>query len=313
MDNLIILDSENSVVKKQKTDLATTVSTFLKNFLSENTRCAYTTDFYDFAAFLEVRNIRLNGPHEITKDHVIDYRDSIINHYAPNTVHRKLSSLSSLFKELINAKLMDENPALGVKRPKAKSIRPKTGLSDSELESICEFYDGVTTQSLQNKTILTFLAYTGCRISEVVNVRVCDIRTENDIKVVIIKGKGSKIRKIPLHPKLWSTLKELMRRREKIEDDYIFTAVKKRLDSPIRRESVHEMLKKTLLALDMDIDKTLHSFRRGVISNLLENGHRIESVAEVSGHSNINTTKGYLVREEKIEDNPLLSLNFKKS
>jgi len=71
------------------------------------------------------------------------------------------------------------------------------------------------------------------------------------------------------------------------------------------------MLKKTLLSIGLDFNKTIHSFRRGVISNLLENGHRIESVAKISGHSNINTTKDYLVREEKIEDNPLLSLNFK--
>lgn len=108
-------------------------------------------------------------------------------------------------------------------------------------------------------------------------------------------------------------MRELIRRREKIVEDYLFTAVQKELDSPIRHHSVHEMLKKTLMKLGMDINKTLHSFRREVISNLLENGHRIESVAEFSGHSNINTTKGYLVREEKIEENPLLSLNFKKS
>jgi len=52
-------------------------------------------------------------------------------------------------------------------------------------------------------------------------------------------------------------------------------------------------------------------FSQGGISNLLENGHRIESVAEVLAHSNINTTKSYLVRKEKIENNPLLSLNLR--
>ncbi|MCB9063278.1 MAG: tyrosine-type recombinase/integrase [Halobacteriovoraceae bacterium] len=313
MDDLIILDSKNLENVKQKADLETTISHFLKNFLSDNTRMAYTTDFYDFAAFLNLQGIRLKGPHEINMGHIIDYRDSLDGVYAPNTIHRKLSSLSSLFNKLVNAKLMSENPVLGVDRPKAIAIRDKTGLSDAEIDQICEFYDGKTIQSLNNKAILTFLSYTGCRISEAINVRVSDIREKNDVRVVLIHGKGSKIRKIPIHPKLWSVLKELMRRREKIEDDYIFTAVQKNIASPIRRHSVHAMLKKTLMSLGMDIDKTLHSFRRGVISNLLENGHRIESVAEVSGHSNINTTKGYLVREEKIEDNPLLSLNFKKS
>jgi site-specific recombinase XerD len=47
-----------------------------------------------------------------------------------------------------------------------------------------------------------------------------------------------------------------------------------------------------------------------VISNLLENGARIESVAELAGHANINTTQRYNVRKEEIEDNPLLSLRY---
>jgi site-specific recombinase XerD len=317
MDKLIVLNSQNDLETSLdyfqgiNSDLTNIVSTYLKNFLSDNTRSAYTTDFLDFALFLDNEKIVIRGPHEITRDHIIDYRDSILEVYAPNTISRKLSSLSSLFKELINAKLMNENPVTGIKRPQAISIRPKTGLTDLEINQICDFYDGVSIQSLQNKTLLTFLSFTGCRISEVVGIKVSDIRSENDIKVVIINGKGSKIRKIPLNPKLWIVLKELISRRNKIEDEYIFTAVQKKFSSPIRRNSVHEMLKKTLLALNMDIDKTLHSFRRSVISNLLENGHRIESVADVSGHSNINTTKGYLVREEKMEDNPLLSLNFK--
>lgn len=311
MDDSLILKSQNNLEHTKKSDLSSIVNTYLKNFLSHNTRMAYTTDFFDFAAFLQINGHHIDGPHQITKDHIIEYRDSIIDNYAPNTIHRKLSSLSSLFNELIQAKLMGENPVIGVQRPKAIAIREKTGLSDDEINRICNFYDGKSIQSLQNKALLTFLSYTGCRISEVISVRLSDIKTENDIKVVIIKGKGAKIRKIPLHPKLWVVLKELIRRREKIEEDYIFTAVQKKLTSPIRRHSVHNMLKKTILALGLNIDKTLHSFRRGVISNLLENGHRIECVAEVSGHSNINTTKGYLVREEKMEDNPLLSLNFK--
>jgi len=47
-----------------------------------------------------------------------------------------------------------------------------------------------------------------------------------------------------------------------------------------------------------------------VISNLLENGARIESVAELAGHVNINTTQRYNVRKEELEDNPLLALRY---
>jgi len=311
MDLIYISKNENSLAPFKNKKLTDTVSQFLSNFLSENTRVAYTTDFFDFVAYLHGRNIEVSGPSEITRQHVIDYRDYIRGEFAPNTVHRKLSSLSSLFAELQNANLVDLNPVKGIKRPQAISLRPKTGLSDAEINEICAYYNGETIGSLQNKVLLTFLSYTGCRISEVTHIKASDIVFENDIPIVVINGKGAKIRKIPLHAKLWVVLKELIQRREKSGDDFIFTAIQKNYSTPLRRSSVHKMLKKTLLSLGMDFNKTLHSFRRGVISNLLENGHRIESVAEVSGHSNINTTKGYLVREEKMEDNPLLSLSFK--
>ena len=312
MDELIKNDRplSNNLAQDQA-DLTATVSTYLRNFLSENTRMAYTADFLDFVAYLKLYDIKITHPSQITKDHIIGFRDFLIGTCAPNTLQRKLSSLSSLFNELVSAKIMADNPCLGVSRPKAVPIRPKLGLTDSEIDALCNFYDEKSLGSLQNKTLLTFLSYTGCRISEVVGVRVSDIKTENDIKVLLINGKGSKMRKIPIHPKLWVCLKELITRRERVDDDYVFGSIQKKLDTPLSRQAVHKMLKKTLMALGFDVDKTLHSFRRGVISNLLESGHRIESVAKVSGHSNINTTKGYLVREEKIEDNPLLSLKFK--
>jgi integrase len=49
--------------------------------------------------------------------------------------------------------------------------------------------------------LLTFLSYTGARISEVLNARVSGIKDESDTKIVITKEKGPKIRKTPLHPK----------------------------------------------------------------------------------------------------------------
>jgi len=81
-------------------------------------------------------------------------------------------------------------------------------------------------------------------------------------------------------------------------------------DEPMRRQSVGELLKTTLRRLKLDTGRSLHSSRRTVISNLLENGARIESVAELAGHANINTTAKYNVRKEELEDNPLLSLRY---
>jgi site-specific recombinase XerD len=61
----------------------------------------------------------------------------------------------------------------------------------------------------------------------------------------------------------------------------------------------------------MGTSRSLHSSRRTVISNLLQAGARLESVANLAGHSSVNTTLRYQVRTEKLEDNPLLTFKYR--
>lgn len=294
--------------KNQK--LMKIVSNFLQNFLSDHTRSAYAIDFRSFAKSLEERGRILNGPEDVTRNDAIEFRNFLKDIYAPKTIHRKLSSLSSLFKELQNAQIIELNPFIGVKRPKAINVKNPKGFSDEEVKMICNYYSEDKILDLNKKAILIFLCYTGCRVTEAVNAKVKDISQDDGIYTILISGKGAKIRRIPLHPKVYRVLSSLIERREKEPGDYIFTAVFKKSKSGMRRESIYRLLKRTLIELGLNPNRSLHSFRRTVISNLLENGHRIESVAEISGHSDINTTKGYLVRGEKLEDSPLLTLNY---
>ena len=292
--------------------LSQTVQTYLSNFLSERTREAYEGDFKDFGAFIAKTFGAISHPKDITKTHVISYRDHLREKYSPTSINRKMSALSSLFRELQGARLLDINPVEGVKRPQSIPKRPRLGFSDDEVNRILDSHDSTTLQGLSTKAVLSFLLYTGCRISEALAVKVSDIEDRGNLKVVIIRGKGDKIRTLPLHPKLLKNLLELTQRRQKGQGEYLFTRVKGEgaEDEPMRRQSVGELLKTTLRRLKLDTGRSLHSSRRTVISNLLENGARIESVAELAGHANINTTARYNVRKEELEDNPLLSLRY---
>ena len=193
-----------------------------------------------------------------------------------------MSVLSSLFTELQGARIVDINPVEGVKRPQSIPRRPRLGFSDEEVNRILDSHDGATLQGLNTKAVLSFLLYTGCRISEALAVRVSDIEDRGNLRVVVIRGKGDKIRTLPLHPKLLKTLMELISLRQKGQGDYLFTRVKGEGGDgePMRRQSVGELLKTTLRRLKLDTGRSLHSSRRTVISNLLENGARIESVAK---------------------------------
>ena len=272
----------------------------------------YQADFKDFGEFVARTFGPISHPRDVTKTHVISYRDYLREKYSPTSINRKMSALASLFRELQGARIVDHNPVEGVKRPQSIPKRARLGFSDEEVNRILDSHETTTVQGLSTRAILSFLLYTGCRISETLAVKVSDIEDRGNLKVIVIRGKGEKIRTLPLHPKLLKVVLELIERRGKQPGDHLFTRVKgKGADNePMRRQSVGELLKATLRRLRLDQNRSLHSSRRTVISNLLENGARIESVAELAGHANINTTQRYNVRQEDIEDNPLLSLRY---
>lgn len=314
--DLVSQENPNSsqIVTPRTEHLSQVVEQYLSNFLSDRTREAYQTDFRDFGAFVSKTFGTFQHPKEITKTHVIAYRDHLRESYSPTSINRKMSALSSLFKELQGARIVDINPVEGIKRPKSVAKRPRLGFTDSEVNRILECYPTDTVQGLNHRAVLSFLLFTGCRISEALAVRVSDVEDRGNVKVVHLRGKGDKLRTLPLHPKLLKNVLELISRRQKQNTDYLFTRVKGAGDEseqePLRRQSVGELLKTTLRKLGLDTARSLHSSRRTVISNLLENGARIESVATLAGHANINTTQRYNIRVEAIEDNPLLTLRY---
>ncbi len=311
-----LVNQENATVSVTLTQvdnhLAAVIKEYLSNFLSDRTREAYESDFKDFGKFVSENFGVMAHPRDVTKTHVIAYRDYLREKYSPTSINRKMSALASLFRELQGARIVDVNPVEGVKRPKSVARRPRLGFTDEEVNQILDSHDTRTLQGISTKAILSFLLYTGCRISEALAVRVSDIEDRGNLKVVLIRGKGDKLRTLPLHPKLLKTVLELIERRGKQGPEFLFTRVKGTGldDEPMRRQSVGELLKTTLRRLSLDTGRSLHSSRRTVISNLLENGARIESVATLAGHANINTTQRYNVRQEDIEDNPLLTLRY---
>jgi site-specific recombinase XerD len=309
---LVPVTHGSELAAQENATLSAVIKDYLANFLSDRTREAYEGDFRDFGKFISKTFGPVSHPRDITKTQVIAYRDFLREKYSPTSINRKMSALSSLFYELQGARLVDINPVEGVKRPQSIARRPRLGFTDDEVNRILESHNPTTLQGLSTKAILSFLLYTGCRISEALAVRVSDIEDRGNLKVVIIRGKGDKIRTLPLHPKLLKVVLELIERRSKTPSDYLFTRLKGHGfdNEPMRRQSVGELLKATLRRLQLDTGRSLHSSRRTVISNLLENGARIESVATLAGHANINTTQRYNVRQEDIEDNPLLTLRY---
>ena len=90
------------------------------------------------------------------------------------------------------------------------------------------------------------------------------------------------------------------------DDDLIFTSKGK----PFNRNVVLRTLKKRAIELGIKNELGTHSFRRAVATTLDEQGIPVEQIAKALGHKNINTTKKYIKRKDKIEESPLLKLSY---
>lgn len=292
--------------------LESTIQTFLSNFMSHRTQEAYVSDWREFFVFLEGRGEIVFHPNDVTENHVIHYRDHLREKFSPTTINRKLSALSSLYSRLKEEQLVKINPVAGLRRPKAIVKRRRTGFLDSEVNQILESLDITTTKGLNDKALLSFLFFTGSRVSEALSVKVKDIEVQEGMPVVHLKGKGEKIRTLPI-VKAWGLVDELIQRREKKPEDYLFTPVRLKENVRMTRVGVHKLIKCHLKRLGIDSSRSAHSVRRTVISNLLESGERLELVQKVAGHASPNVTlRCYNVREEPLSKNPLLNLRYKE-
>jgi integrase/recombinase XerD len=158
----------------------------------------YQLDITDFSSF-----VGIHRPEEfrlITRAHVIAWRKDVERRQlAPSTIRRKLSALSSLFEYLCERNAVTHNPVKGVKRPRANNNEGTTpALSDDQARAILQAPPANTLKGARDRAILATLLYHGIRREELCTLRVRDYQRREGILHFRIKGKGDKVRFIPV-------------------------------------------------------------------------------------------------------------------
>ena len=291
---------------------------WLSNHLSAGTRSIYASSLKEFGQFLSSRNFKFSHPKDIKPNHIIAYRDWLLaEDNANKTVNRKLSALSSLFKELRHEQVIPLNPAESVRRPPSDIKKSRTSFSDIEIKRLLSLYDEDTRQGLQNKTLLALLAYSGQRISTVLNLRVKDLQVIEGLTILSLKVKGGKLRQLPIGFEPARLVAKVMKEKKSTED-YLFSPLqgkKKGENKPISRESVHGLIKRSLARIKASPNKSAHGFRRSVLTKLLNTeGVSAEQVREeVSFHSSLDTLSIYKMKiEKKMAETPILTVVYPK-
>ena len=157
--------------------------------------------------------------------------------------------------------------------------------------------------------MLELMYATGLRVTELLDLKLGDLDTENCI--VRVLGKGSKERIVPVGEYTLESLNNYLEVRGKLLKnktcEYLYLNSQ---GGRLSRFSFFKIIKKLLMEKGIHKDVSPHSLRHSFATHMLDYGADLRSIQELLGHSDIATTKIYThisnnkIKEEYIEYHP---------
>lgn len=218
---------------------------------------------------------------ELNKRNLLVYKAYLIETYKPKTVNLRIQAINKYLEYMGKQKL------------RLKSIKVQ---QRSYLENVISNAD---YQFLKKKLkmednltwyfVVRFLAATGARVSELIQLKVEHIY----LGYYDIYTKGGKIRRIYI-PKLLKQEAIVWLEEQKRSSGYIFL---NRFGERITPRGISQQLKNYANKYGMN-EKVVypHSFRHRFAKNFLEKFNDISLLADLMGHESIETTRIYLRR-----------------
>lgn len=262
---------------------------------SDNTIDSYRKDLADFFCFLEKNGIDYL---KIDRYKVRDYLKYLDGKKLKNsTIARRISALRSFYNYLCSIGKITSNIFNNIRNPKLEKKLPNY-LSYEELEEIFENIDMSAPKGIRNRLIIEMFYATGCRVSELINIKMNDINRQN--KTIRIMGKGSKERIVYYGDYAQMYLDKYLATGYNENKQYLFLNDKK---DKMSIEDVELIIKNIVADLSLKTHVTPHTLRHTFATHLLNNGADIKSVQELLGHASLNTTGIYThVSNERIKE-----------
>jgi site-specific recombinase XerD len=213
-----------------------------------------------------------------------------------NTLHSRMNAIKFYYEQVLKReKLFFEIP-----RPKKPSILPKT----IHVKDIQKLF--AVTTNLKHNTMLKLCYGMGLRVSEIVNLKITDIDS-NNMQVFIEQAKGKKDRYANLPESLLPQLREYYTQYKPVK--YLFEG---QYGEQYSIRSVQQVFKNAMQKAKINKAVGIHGLRHSFATHLLEAGTDIRFIQELLGHHDIKTTLRYThVSEKSIKNikSPLDKMN----
>jgi integrase/recombinase XerC len=278
---------------------------------SPRTVSAYISDLSHFAQWFAQTNGQPPTPEAITPTDVREYRQWMIitQGMAPATINRRIAALRAYTAWARSAGLIAGNPTNGIKLVAEQRSPPRwldrrqqaalnraleRMLEHAELKArLAELEDRPTPPELiwtrRDVALVQLMLNTGLRVEEVatLNVQVIELRERSGR--VTVMGKGNKQRVVPLNAEARATLSAWLEVRPETESAALFIG---RRGERLGTRAVQRVVARQRSPAGLE-NLTPHVLRHTFAKNLVDADVGLEQVADLLGHSRLETTRIY--------------------
>ncbi|MBQ4509039.1 MAG: tyrosine recombinase XerD [Paludibacteraceae bacterium] len=262
----------------------------LEKALSANSVEAYEQDLDKLSDFFDKNGIDpLKASFDDLQAFVYEQFNSQTN---VRTQARILSGVRSFYRFLLYHNLRDDDPSELLESPRKDKRLPEV-LTLEEINSLAGAVDLSAAEGHRNRAIIEMLYGSGLRVSELVGLRLSDMYLKEGY--MLIRGKGSKQRLVPVSPEAekWFAFWLEDRAHLDVKPEFKDTAFLNHYGRQLTRAMVFTIIRR--LAEKAGIRKTVspHTLRHSFATHLLQNGADLRIIQQLLGHEDITTTEIY--------------------
>lgn len=174
-----------------------------------------------------------------------------------------------------------------------------------DIEKVYEIQDFLLEQNDRNYILFLTGIYTGLRISDILRLKVKDVKGDY---IDIMEKKTKKQKKIRIIPEFKRELKKYIE--DKDDDEYLFKS-RKGVNKPIRRSMAYKILKGAAYVCGLENIGT-HTLRKTFGYHMYMSNKDVAMLQEIFNHSNPKTTLRYIGVTQDTIDKAMGKLSFRR-
>ena len=259
--------------------------------LSPNTLSAYGRDLERLRAFAISQGREVTAMDRRGLEAMV--RDAMAGGLSPTSTARLVASVRGLYRHLRRRGDVRENPAEELHAPRAFQSLPRF-LSTTDVDGLLNAPDVSTPGGLRDRALIEVLYATGLRVSELVGLRIPDVRLDQGY--VQCLGKGSKERIVPLGEIATGWVRRYLSEARPIfvsKKDPPWLFVSQRGARRLTRGAFWQILKDYGQAAGIQTHLSPHVLRHSFATHLLERGADLRAIQTMLGHADLSTTQIY--------------------